>query len=572
MSSSEKGSLPLPASEPTRSARSSRATWALFSILILLAYHSNIFSPFSSSKPTHHYTAAQLESAKCPIQPAPLNVGNDWNPLTDPTYAELAAKRLSKSVQLDTESFDNFPLDPKDSVYDKHYKLSHWLESEYSKLFSDPIKHEYVNTHGHLFTWQGSKPELKPILLMAHTDTVPVLAATLDQWTFPPFDGTIAVNATPNTPGTWVWGRGVSDCKNSLLGIYGAVERLVSEGFTPERTILISNGFDEEIGGIRGSGHTAALIAERYGPDGVAFLVDEGFSGISTEYGTTFASFGMAEKGSVNFQLKVETLGGHSSVPPPHTGIGITSLLLAELEAHPFEPVLDPAGPYLKFLSCLSDYADIPSKLKSDIHTPQKWSKLAKELATADRRVNSLLATSQAIDLINGGVKVNALPEVVDTTINYRISFTSSVAETKEHVAAVIKPLASALNFTSTIFGEESASTKSPSHITLQLQSAVSLEPAPITSSTGPSFELMAGTAKHVFGAETIVAPTGMYANTDTRLFWNHTKNLYRFTPAVVVENLNQHTVDERISLDGHLNTTRFFYKLLQNSQGWDDA
>jgi Gly-Xaa carboxypeptidase len=66
---------------------------------------------------------------------------------------------------------------------------------------------------------------------------------------------------------------------------------------------------------------------------------------------------------------------------------------------------------------------------------------------------------------------------------------------------------------------------------------------------------------------------------------WGLTKNIYRFTPAMVVENLNQHTVDEvsylhnkapklmvqRISLEGHLNTTKYYYKLLQNLEGWSD-
>jgi Gly-Xaa carboxypeptidase len=62
------------------------------------------------------------------------------------------------------------------------------------------------------------------------------------------------------------------------------------------------------------------VMQERYGPDSVALVVDEGFTGISFEYGSTVASFGTAEKGSVNVNIKVETLGGHSSVPPAHTG------------------------------------------------------------------------------------------------------------------------------------------------------------------------------------------------------------------------------------------------------------
>lgn len=34
---------------------------------------------------------------------------------------------------------------------------------------------------------------------------------------------------------------------------------------------------------------------------------------------------------------------------------------------------------------------------------------------------------------------------------------------------------------------------------------------------------------------------------------------------------LNYHTVDERIHIDAHLSMIRFFYKLIQNSQGWRD-
>ncbi len=39
---------------------------------------------------------------------------------------------------------------------------------------------------------------------------------------------------------------------------------------------------------------------------------------------------------------------------------------------------------------------------------------------------------------------------------------------------------------------------------------------------------------------------------------------------SLISENLNQHTVDERISLEGHLNTTRWYYKLIRNTEGWE--
>jgi Gly-Xaa carboxypeptidase len=64
----------------------------------------------------------------------------------------------------------------------------------------------------------------------------------------------------------------------------------------------------------------ADVIEERYGTNGVAFIIDEGFSGIEDVYGTRLAALGMAEKGSVSVVIKVDTPGGHSSVPPKHTG------------------------------------------------------------------------------------------------------------------------------------------------------------------------------------------------------------------------------------------------------------
>ena len=188
-----------------------------------------------------------LASTRCPAQPAPLNVGIDWDPLADSIYASLAVKRLSKSVQIATESFDDLPTSPSDPAYNKFNAFHHFLRLEFPKVMSEPLKHEMVNTHGHLFTWEGSHPDLQPILLMAHSDTVPVLPDTLDQWIYPPLEGIVTVNASESTPGTWLWGRGVSDCKNQLMGILGALERLVTEEFKPERTILVASGFDEEV-------------------------------------------------------------------------------------------------------------------------------------------------------------------------------------------------------------------------------------------------------------------------------------------------------------------------------------
>ncbi len=61
-------------------------------------------------------------------------------------------------------------------------------------------------------------------------------------------------------------------------------------------------------------------------------------------YGAQFALPGMGEKGYLDLQISVLTPGGHSSVPPEHTGIGIMSDVVAAIEAHPFEPTVSRAN------------------------------------------------------------------------------------------------------------------------------------------------------------------------------------------------------------------------------------
>jgi Gly-Xaa carboxypeptidase len=322
-SMSEKTTLPFNNEESVERPQLKRNVyWALLASLLLLVplYQFSSHPAVPHFGCNHHsYTAAELASAKCPAQPSAINVGHHWDPNTDEEYAGRAARRLSKAVQVRTESYDDMPLDPTDQRWDKMNAFSEMLEDGFPRVYA-ALEHEYVNTHGHLFTWKGKDEKLQPILLTAHVDTVPVLQDTLGLWRYPPFEGTITVNGTDDTPGTWIWGRGSSDCKNSLMGILGALERLVTEGHTPERTVVLAFGFDEEIGGPRGAAHLTQAMTDRYGNDSFAFLIDEGFSGLSNDYGAFVLSMGMAEKGSVDVEIKVENPGGHSSVPPAHTG------------------------------------------------------------------------------------------------------------------------------------------------------------------------------------------------------------------------------------------------------------
>lgn len=167
----------------------------------------------------------------------------------------------------------------------------------------------------------------------------------MSEWAHPPFSGYF--------DGERIFGRGSSDDKSGLIGILSALELLLENKFAPTRTIILAFGYDEEGGGVKvrncptcilssshrsfqGAGALYPKIVERYGLDSIAMIVDEG-GGFMEQYGSTFATPGIAEKGSMNTFVQVDTPGGHSSVPPAHTGIGILSRLLVELEEKPFD-------------------------------------------------------------------------------------------------------------------------------------------------------------------------------------------------------------------------------------------
>ena len=53
-----------------------------------------------------------------------------------------------------------------------------------------------------------------------------------------------------------------------------------------------------------------------------------------------------------------------------------------------------------------------------------------------------LIRTSQALDIINGGEKANALPEHVKLLVNHRVAIGTSVAEVQENFVSRVVEVA----------------------------------------------------------------------------------------------------------------------------------
>lgn len=145
------------------------------------------------------------------------------------------SKALTGTASQPTESYDDFGTPDDDPRIDKFAAFHQYLESTFPRVFST-LQVEKVQKYGLLLTWKaeqhGLEKRLKPVVLMAHQDVVPVNPGTVDEWTHPPFSGEIDEEG-------YVWGRGTADCKNTLIGILAALDKLIEEGFKPERYVLL---------------------------------------------------------------------------------------------------------------------------------------------------------------------------------------------------------------------------------------------------------------------------------------------------------------------------------------------
>ncbi|KAJ3251300.1 hypothetical protein HDU77_005993, partial [Chytriomyces hyalinus] len=515
----------------------------------------------------------------------PLTGNPNWIDLfsKNRTYILAAAERLGGAVRIPTVSFDTtrgVPPPPEgspDPIHDGFPKLHAYLQTSFPLLHAT-LERVVIQRYALLYIWKGSDPSLEPLVLMAHQDTVPVLPDTLSQWIHEPFSGLV------DEENDAIWGRGSVDTKPSLMGSMEAIEVLIGNGFVPRKTVYLAFGYDEEISGTEGAQFVAKYMEETLGLTGkVGLVVDEGLDSLTTENGFNLAVVSTAEKGYMDYHMTLETPGGHSSIPPLHTGIGLMSQVINALESNPYKVLLTDTNPYLGTVACTAEHspnAD-PHVRKLLQNFGRNSEALATYLAAQSLKDRYRMASSQAIDIISGGLKVNALPELVTVDLNNRISIDSSITEFQAQILRSILPVATQfnLNFTFTDFldANKTHTRTSESAVgTLRVFAKPTdspLEPSPISSTASKEWKLVEGTIHHVYEREGAVekgqvktftvAPGLMAGNTDTRYFWKMSKNILRFAPAPGGQ--GYHTVNERASIRGYMTAITFFHELIRN-------
>ena len=446
--------------------------------------------------------------------------------------AQASAGRLGRMVAFATISH----LSRSDFDPGPFQDLQAYVAQAYP-LMQATLTREVVNGYSLLYTWHGSDPGLKPMILMAHMDVVPIEPGTESKWTYPAFSGRVADG--------YVWGRGAMDDKASLTGIFEAVEGLLAQGFEPRRTVYLAFGHDEEVGGDQGAARIAKLLAER----GVHadFTLDEGMTirdGVLLPgFDKPVAVISTAEKGYVTLRLTARASGGHSARPPKVTAVGALSRAIATLEAHRFKPSLK--GP----TGAMFDYLAPEMGFGQRFLFANRWlfgGYLAREL-TKNRATNPMVRTTTAPTVISAGIKDNVLPSVATAMVNFRVRPGQTRDTVIRHARRVIANPA----------------------VTVAFYDETITDPSPVATVDGIGFRAIARAVRQVY-PQVLVSPGLTLGATDSRHYLPISDNVYRFVPIWFrPEDMPRvHGTNERMGIDNFAHIIRFYGQLLRHAAG----
>lgn len=454
-----------------------------------------------------------------------------------------AVQRLSKAVTFPTISNqDRNDFDTK--AFEDYHKF---LEQAYPNVHKT-LKKEVIGDprpYSLLYTWEGKDPSLEPALFYAHQDVVPVPDDSRDQWKQDPFSGAVVDG--------YIWGRGVLDDKNQIHGILEAAEMKIKEGWQPSRTLYFVFGQDEEVGGAEGAKKVADVLEER-GIKRFAYVMDESAPvtpGIFPGIKDNTALIGIAQKGFVSIELSVHGVGGHSSMPPEESNIGILAEAITKLEAAQFPYKLHPAvreqyrylGPELdEELQPL--FAAVAFGKEGELTDQEK--KFI-EVMSKNETTRAMMHTTIAVTMFNAGIKDNVLPPSATAVVNFRPMPGDSPEVIMEHIKKAVQD------------------------DRIQMRDISASTPATNIAEVGnPAYNMLEKTIRQIWGNDLIVAPFFVVGGSDSKHFQarDFAPDVYTIT-AIQLENTEEfkgfHGVNERIKVDEYGKTIGFFYQIFDN-------
>jgi len=252
---------------------------------------------------------------------------------------------------------------------------------------------------------EGSDPSAPTLILMGHTDVVPV---NPDRWRHDPFGGELIDGE--------VWGRGAVDMLNLTASMALTTRRLARDGFRPRGTLIFLAVADEEALGTYGAGW---LVGHE--PDAVRadYVITE-FGGVRMPLPSATGPklpIMVAEKGSHWCTLRVRGTPGHGSMPFRTDNALVKAAEVVRRIAE-YQPETEIHEVWERFVRSV----DLPPDMAGMLLDPAGVAQVAAtspDIGLA-RMVHACTHTTFAPTVMHGGVKTNVIPDTVDLQVDIR--------------------------------------------------------------------------------------------------------------------------------------------------------
>ncbi len=249
---------------------------------------------------------------------------------------------------------------------------------------------------------EGRDPEAPTLLLMGHTDVVPV---NPDGWRHDPFAGELIDGE--------VWGRGAVDMLNLTASMAVAARHLAESGFNPAGTLIYLAVADEEASGTYGAHWLADHEGDAVSADYV--ITESGGIPIPSPTGLKLPVI-VGEKGCYWCRLRVHGTPGHGSQPYRTDNALVTAAeVVRRLDT--FQPGTQIHDVWRRFITSMGYPPEVTEPLLSTDGLDDMLESLPLGMA---RQFHACTHTTFAPTMAHGGTKINVIPDTVDLEVDIR--------------------------------------------------------------------------------------------------------------------------------------------------------
>jgi acetylornithine deacetylase/succinyl-diaminopimelate desuccinylase-like protein len=248
----------------------------------------------------------------------------------------------------------------------------------------------------------GSDPDAPTLMLMGHTDVVPVNPSG---WRHDPFGAEVIDRE--------VWGRGAVDMLNLTASMAVAVKGLAKSGWKPRGTLIYLAVADEEALGSYGAHH---LIENEWDAVGADYVITEsGGIPIPSPAGVKLPVI-VGEKGTFWCRLHVRGTPGHGS-QPFRTDNALVKASEVVRRIGSYQPETTIHEVFERFIRSMGYPDEFTAPLLDAASLDETLETLPLGMA---RQFHACTHTTFAPTIIHGGSKINVIPDSVSLDIDVR--------------------------------------------------------------------------------------------------------------------------------------------------------